>query len=105
MARARAVVEGKAHGTAPVYGVNTGFGLRADKKSAQHQLAEPRVTLLRWDAAGVGKALPEPMVRAIMVLRANVLATGHAGTRPEVLDSLVAMLNHQVHPVVPRQGS
>ena len=105
MVRSRAVVDEKAQGSTPVYGVNTGFGLLADKKIPQDQLEQLQVNLLRSHAAGVGKPLPEPMVRAIMVLRANVLATGHAGTRPEVLEYLIAMLNHEVHPVVPRQGS
>ena len=105
MLRARAVVDEKARGTAPVYGVNTGFGLLADKKIPPESLEKLQVNLLRSHAAGVGDPLPATMVRAVMVLRANVLATGHAGTRPEVLDYLVAMLNHEVHPVVPRQGS
>jgi len=105
MSRSRALVEEKARGEAPVYGVNTGFGLLADKKVAPDKLEALQVNLLRSHAAGVGRPLPETMVRAIMLLRANVLATGHTGARELVLDYLVAMLNHEVHPVIPRQGS
>ncbi len=105
MERARAVVDGKAKGDVAVYGVNTGFGLLADKKISADHLDELQVNLLRSHAAGVGAPLPEPVVRAMMLLRGNVLATGHAGTRPIVLDHLAALLNAEVAPVVPRQGS
>ena len=105
MATARAVVEERARRPEPAYGVNTGFGLLADKKIAPEQLDALQVNLVRSHAAGVGAPLPEAIVRAVMLLRANVLATGHAGVRPELLDYLVAMLNHEVHPVIPRQGS
>lgn len=105
MERTRAVVEAKAKGDTPVYGVNTGFGLLADKKIDAAKLEQLQVNLLRSHAAGVGEPLPESMVRAVMVLRANVLATGATGARPEVLDYLVEMLNHEVHPVIPRKGS
>lgn len=105
MARSRAVVEALAQGRAPVYGVNTGFGLLADKKVPPDRLAELQVNLVRSHAAGVGESLPERVVRAIMLLRANVLAGGFAGTRPVVAEYLIAMLNAGVHPVVPRKGS
>lgn len=103
--RARAVVDAKAKGDAPVYGLNTGFGLLADKKISPEHLEKLQVNLVRSHAAGVGDPLPEPIVRAMMLLRANVLATGHSGTRPEVLHHLVGLLNAGVHPVIPRQGS
>ena len=105
MARSRAVVEEKAKGGEPVYGINTGFGLLADRKISADHLDELQVNLVRSHAAGVGEPLPEIAVRAIMLLRANVLAGGHTGVRPKVAEYLVAMLNAGVHPVVPRQGS
>lgn len=105
MVRARAVVEEKAKSSEAVYGINTGFGLLADKKIPQEKLDELQVNLVRSHAAGVGEPLPDLVVRAIMLLRANVLAGGHAGTRPEVVDYLITLLNKGVHPVVPRQGS
>lgn len=105
MARSRAVVEEKAKSSDAVYGINTGFGLLADKKIPQDKLDELQVNLIRSHAAGVGEPLPDLVVRAIMLLRANVLAGGFAGTRPLVAEYLVALLNAGVHPIVPRQGS
>ena len=105
MTRSRAVVDAKAKSSEAVYGINTGFGLLADKKIPQEKLDELQVNLIRSHAAGVGEPLPDLVVRAIMLLRANVLAGGFAGTRPEVAEYLVALLNAGVHPIVPRQGS
>ncbi|MGH9346532.1 MAG: histidine ammonia-lyase, partial [Vicinamibacterales bacterium] len=64
-----------------------------------------QVHLLRSHAAGVGEPLPIPAVRAMMALRANVLAKGFSGIRPETLERLVELLNRRVHPVVPARGS
>ncbi len=105
MARSRAVVEEMARGRTAVYGVNTGFGLLADRPISGADLERLQVNLVRSHAAGVGEPLPDEAVRAVLLLRANVLATGHTGSRPRVLEHLVALLNHGVHPVVPRQGS
>jgi histidine ammonia-lyase len=102
---ARAVVDAKAAGDAAVYGVNTGFGSFAETRIAPHELAVLQVNLLRSHAAGVGELLPAPAVRAMMALRANVLARGHSGIRTETLDLLIAMLNRGVTPVVPSRGS
>lgn len=90
---------------APVYGVNTGFGKLSEVTIAPHQLAALQRNLVRSHAAGVGDPLPEREVRAMMLLRANVLATAYAGARPLVVDALIAMLNAGVWPVVPEQGS
>ncbi len=90
---------------APVYGVNTGFGKLSEVAIAPHQLAALQRNLVRSHAAGVGDPLPEREVRAMMLLRANVLATAYAGARPLVVDALIAMLNAGVWPVVPEQGS
>ncbi len=90
---------------APVYGVNTGFGKLSEVTIPNAQLAALQRNLVRSHAAGVGDALPEREVRAMMLLRANVLATGYAGARPSVVDALLAMLNVGVWPVVPEQGS
>jgi len=105
VAASRAVVdEHAARGTA-VYGVNTGFGALADVAIPDHQLAQLQLNLLRSHAAGVGDPLPAPIVRALMALRANVLAKGFSGIRPDTLDALVALLNAHVHPRVPSRGS
>jgi histidine ammonia-lyase len=102
---ARAVVEEHAAGDAPVYGVNTGFGSFAEVKIPPEALDALQRNLVRSHAAGVGRPLPARAVRAAMTLRANVLAKGFSGIRPETLDLLVAMLNAHVHPVVPSRGS
>ena len=102
---ARAVVDRKADGAAPVYGVNTGFGSLADVRIPREELEHLQVNLLRSHAAGVGEPLPVATVRAMMALRANVLAKGYSGIRRETLERLVALLNHGVHPRVPARGS
>ncbi|HYN10961.1 MAG TPA: histidine ammonia-lyase [Vicinamibacterales bacterium] len=89
----------------PVYGVNTGFGALADVAIPPDQLAALQLNLLRSHAAGVGEPLPVPAVRALMALRANVLAKGFSGIRLETLEALVALLNAGVHPRVPARGS
>jgi histidine ammonia-lyase len=102
---ARAVVERKADGDEPVYGINTGFGSLADVKIAPHALGALQVNLLRSHAAGVGRPLPVRAVRATMALRANVLAKGFSGIRVETLEALLALLNTGIHPRVPSRGS
>ncbi len=102
---ARVVVDRKAHGDEPVYGVNTGFGSFAEVKIAPDALEALQRNLVRSHAAGVGDPLPVRDVRAAMALRANVLAKGYSGIRIETLDALVALLNARVHPVVPSRGS
>ena len=105
VAAARAVVDDKAAGDAPVYGVNTGFGSFAETRIDRDDLAQLQVNLLRSHAAGVDRPLSVRAVRATMALRANVLAKGFSGIRPETLDALVALLNRRVHPRVPSRGS
>ena len=102
---ARAVVDGRASGDAPVYGVNTGFGSFAETRINREDLAALQVNLLRSHAAGVDVPLPVRAVRASMALRANVLAKGYSGIRVETLETLVAALNEGVHPYVPSRGS
>ena len=82
VARARAVVDALAEGEAPVYGVNTGFGNFAETRIAKSDLAALQVNLVRSHAAGVDDPLPPRTVRAMMALRANVLAKGYSGIRP-----------------------
>jgi histidine ammonia-lyase len=88
-----------------VYGVNTGFGKLADVKVPGNCLAQLQTNLVRSHASGVGKPLSEAETRAMLLLRANVLAKGFSGVRPEVLRLLTAMLNAGVHPVIPARGS
>ncbi len=102
---ARAVVDRHAAGAHPVYGINTGFGALADVPIAADQLAALQLNLLRSHAAGVGDPLPRPVVRALMALRANVLAKGFSGVRFETVEALLALLNAGVYPRVPSRGS
>src|SRR5262245_19900190 len=101
----RAVVDRRARGDEPAYGINTGFGSFAEVKIAPDALDTLQLNLLRSHAAGVGDPLPVRAVRATMALRANVLAKGFSGISLETLDALVAMLNAGVHPRVPSRGS
>ena len=105
MTATRAVVDRAVEVGVPVYGINTGFGKLSEVTIAHDQLAALQRNLVRSHAAGVGDALPEREVRAMMLLRANVLATGYAGARASVVDALLAMLNAGVWPLVPEQGS
>jgi histidine ammonia-lyase len=102
---AREVVDEFAHHHEPTYGINTGFGNFADVTIPEASLAALQVNLLRSHAAGVGEPLPVPVVRAMMALRANVLAKGFSGIRAGTLDLLIALLNAGIHPVVPSRGS
>lgn len=101
----RAVVEKIVQEHRVVYGVNTGFGKLSDVHIPDESLKQLQTNLVRSHACGVGEALSEPEVRAMMLLRANVLALGYSGARAEVLQTLVDMLNKCVHPVVPSRGS
>ena len=98
---ARAVVEAHAAQDRAVYGVNTGFGALADVAIPRDQLAALQLNLLRSHAAGVAEPLPVPAVRALMLLRANVLAKGFSGIRRSTLEALLALLNSGLHPRVP----
>jgi histidine ammonia-lyase len=88
-----------------VYGVNTGFGFLADVRISADEIRNLQRNLIRSHAAGVGAPLPEPVVRAMMLLRAQVLALGHSGVRAVVCELLCEMLNRGVHPVIPQKGS
>src|SRR5437763_10005138 len=106
IARARVLVERAAHGTTEhTYGVNTGFGKFVSRSIPEELTAELQLRLLRSHAAGVGDAYPPEIVRAAMLLRANALAKGFSGARPETVELLVECLNRGVLPHVPSRGS
>ena len=102
---ARAVVDEHAARPEPVYGINTGFGALAEVAIPSDQLAALQLNLLRSHAAGVDEPLSVPEVRAVMTLRANVLARGCSGIKLSTLEALIALLNQGVHPRVPSRGS
>ncbi len=101
----RRVIERVLESGEAVYGVNTGFGRLAEVVVPPEARRELQSNLIRSHSAGVGDPLPTEVVRAIMLLRANALARGNSGCRPEVVDALLALLNHKLHPVVPSWGS
>ncbi|MFL5639780.1 MAG: histidine ammonia-lyase [Gemmatimonadaceae bacterium] len=105
MLRTRAVVDDIVRRNAVVYGVTTGFGKLSEVAIPPERLAELQVNLMRSHSSGVGDRLPEPEVRAMMLLRANVIAKGYSGARPELVDLLLAMLNADMYPPIPEQGS
>ena len=88
-----------------VYGVNTGFGKLSDVHIPPSELRDLQLNLVRSHACGVGPALSEGEVRAMMLLRANVLALGYSGARPVVVETLLLMLERGVCPLIPEKGS
>ncbi len=87
------------------YGINTGFGLLAQTRIPIDQLELLQRNLLLSHAAGVGDALPDAVVRLILALKINALARGHSGITMAVIDALAKLLEHEVYPVIPAQGS
>jgi histidine ammonia-lyase len=105
MEASRAVVEALLARGETAYGINTGFGKLSDVRIQPDQIETLQRNLVRSHACGLGEPLPEDEVRAMLLLRANVLAKGLSGVRPLVVETLVAMLNARVHPVIPARGS
>lgn len=87
------------------YGVTTGFGKLADVRIARNELRDLQLNLVRSHACGIGPPLSEAEVRAMMLLRANVLALGLSGIRLSVIELLCEMINRGVVPVIPEKGS
>jgi len=103
--RSRRIVERIVAEGRTVYGVNTGFGKLSDIRIEQSQLRELQLNLVRSHSCGLGKPLSDSEARAMLLLRANVLACGYSGARPVLVDILVAMLERGVTPVIPEKGS
>lgn len=89
----------------PVYGINTGFGIFADRRIPASDSARLSRNLILSHAVGIGEPFEEQIVRAAMLVRANTLSKGFSGVRLEVVQTLVDMLNQGVTPVIPSQGS
>jgi histidine ammonia-lyase len=106
MEHARKLVERAAHGsTEHTYGINTGFGRFVSRSIPEELTGELQLRLLRSHACGVGEAYPDEVVRAAMLLRANALAKGFSGARPQPVDLLIECLNRGLLPHVPSRGS
>ncbi len=103
--KARAVVDDAVESDRVAYAVTTGVGKLADVRIPPEHVRELQLNLIRSHAAGLGEPLSEHETRAMMLLRANSLAKGFSGVRPQVIDLLCEMLNRGVHPVIPSQGS
>ena len=105
MNASRALIDRLAAGDAPIYAVNTGVGLLANMRISREDLDQLQRNVIRSHSVGVGDPLPRDVVRAMMLIRANVLALGLSGIRPLVAERLCDLLNRGVTPVVPAQGS
>lgn len=103
--RARAVVEKLSATKDSYYGLNTGFGDLCNVKIPKDQIKKLQINLIRSHCVGVGDLLPEEVVRAMMVIRANTLVQGNSGIQLASVQLLIEFLNHQIHPCVPSQGS
>jgi histidine ammonia-lyase len=105
MERSAAVVARLASSQEPAYGVSTGFGSLATVRIPAARRAEVQRALVRSHAAGMGPAVEREVVRAMMLLRARTLAMGCSGARPVVAETMLALLNADLTPVVPEHGS
>lgn len=88
-----------------IYGINTGFGKFSDVRIDQGDVEDLQLNLIRSHACGVGEPFPESVSRAMLLLRANALLKGFSGVRPVVVETLLALVNKRIHPVIPQQGS
>jgi histidine ammonia-lyase len=105
MVRSRTAVNSLVAQGKIAYGITTGFGRFKDKLISPDQVKQLQLNLVRSHAVGVGPLLDERTVRAMLLVRANTLAMGYSGVRPEVVQLLLDMLNAGIHPEIPSQGS
>src|SRR5256714_1399793 len=103
--KSRAVVEQIIAENRAVYGINTGFGKLSDIRIDRSDLQALQVNLVRSHSCGLGNPLSIDETRAMLLLRANVLALGYSGCRPILIEKLIDMLNREVTPVIPEKGS
>ena len=105
MAKTRAHIEALAKGDTPVYGISTGFGALANRHIAQEDRVQLQKSLIRSHAAGMGPAVETEVVRALMLNRLKTLCSGRTGVRPVVAETMAALLNAGITPVVHEFGS
>lgn len=105
MERSRAFVFDIVEKGEPVYGINTGFGALASKHISKNDLETLQVNLIRSHCTGVGNPFHDTITRAIMLLRANCLCSGHSGINPDLVKLLLSFINKGITPVVPEKGS
>jgi len=102
---ARDVVDTAVESNQVVYGVTTGFGALANTHIGKEQGESLQYNLIRSHATGVGDPLPDELVRAMLLLRARTLTQGHSGVSPAIVEKLLEMLDRDILPIVPSQGS
>jgi histidine ammonia-lyase len=105
MNQSRAWVDALVERGDPVYGINTGFGIFSEKRISSAETQRLQRNMILSHSVGVGEPFPAEVVRAAVLIRANALALGHSGARPAIVDTLLAMLNAGVTPIIPSQGS
>lgn len=88
-----------------VYGINTGFGKFSDVLINPEDVGELQLNLIRSHACGIGEPFPEKVSKAMVLLRANALLKGYSGVRPIVIEKLLELVNKEIIPVIPQQGS
>ncbi|TFB18901.1 histidine ammonia-lyase [Filobacillus milosensis] len=103
--KSRATVEEYLDDHQIIYGINTGFGKFSDVEIEAEDLDELQYNLILSHACGVGEPFSESVSRAMILLRANALLKGFSGVRPVIVERLIDLLNHRIHPVIPQQGS
>ena len=103
--KSRAYITEKVKRKKVIYGVTTGFGYNADKQIEPEDAVRLQINLLRSHACGMGKPFAKEIVRAIMVIRLNTLLQGNSGVQKTTVDQLAFLLNNDIHPVIPEQGS
>jgi histidine ammonia-lyase len=105
MSAYRELVEDAIRSGKTIYGINTGFGLLSDVGIAPADLANLQINLIRSHAIGVGEILDPLLVRVLVLLKAHSLTFGHSGIRPLLVERLLSLLNEDMLPVIPKQGS
>ena len=105
MCQSRAAVEGIVSSGDTVYGINTGFGAMSSVRIEDEEIEALQENLVRSHACGVGERMEPEHVLLMMLLRANSIARGYSGSRPQVVDLILSMVNCRISPEVPRIGS
>ena len=99
------LIDATVAGGEKVYGVNTGFGQLAQVRIGDDELLHLQENLVRSHSVGVGEDLDDRVVRLIMLIKIAALAEGYSGVRPELLDTMCALINHKIYPCIPARGS
>jgi len=105
MIQSRKAIEDILDSDAVVYGINTGFGAMSRVQVDQGDLAKLQANLIRSHACGVGELMAPEHVLMMMAIRSNSLAVGHSGIRPEIVETIIEMVNERMCPIIPRIGS